>query len=160
MLNKPNLELLFDDTGAFCGVKDQDGAVAKAPLVIGDPSYFVDKTRAIGKVVRAVCIMNHPIPNTGDSHSVQIIVPYSQVGRNNDIYVFCSSYWCDSMYPDMIASPSSSSLTQLLPLPNIHLHQTTFLARGCIMHLVGVSDIAWCSALVVFGMYDLHFNRH
>lgn len=27
---------------------------------------------------------------------VQIIVPFSQVGRKNDIYVFCSSYRCDT----------------------------------------------------------------
>lgn len=92
MLNKPNLEIQYDDAGKFTGVKDDEGAVAKAPLVIGDPSYFPGKTKAVGKVVRAVCIMNHPIPDTGDSHSVQIIVPASQVGRQNDLYIFCSSY--------------------------------------------------------------------
>eukprot|EP01025_Chloroclados_australasicus_P005452 TRINITY_DN11660_c0_g2_i1.p1 TRINITY_DN11660_c0_g2~~TRINITY_DN11660_c0_g2_i1.p1 ORF type:complete len:153 (-),score=8.89 TRINITY_DN11660_c0_g2_i1:238-663(-) len=36
--------------------------------------------------------MNHPIPGTGDSHSAQVIIPYTQCGRKNDIYVFCSSY--------------------------------------------------------------------
>lgn len=34
---------------------------------------------------------------------VQIIVPFSQVGRKNDIYVFCSSYRYD---PDLAALPS------------------------------------------------------
>ena len=92
MLNKPNLEIQFGEGGKFTGVKDDQGEVAKAPLVIGDPSYFPGKTKVTGKVVRAICIMNHAIPNTGDSHSVQIIVSFSQVGRKNDIYVFCSSY--------------------------------------------------------------------
>jgi Rab GDP dissociation inhibitor len=94
MLSKPGLEIQYDDAGKFTGVKDDQGDVAKAPLVIGDPSYFPGKTRVTGKVVRAICIMNHAIPNTGDSHSVQIIVPFSQVGRKNDIYVFCSSWRC------------------------------------------------------------------
>jgi Rab GDP dissociation inhibitor len=92
MLNKPALEVQFDDVGKFTGVKDVEGNVAKASLVIGDPSYFPGKTRVTCKVARAICIMNHPIPNTGDSHSVQIIVPFSQVGRKNDIYVFSSSH--------------------------------------------------------------------
>jgi Rab GDP dissociation inhibitor len=94
MLNKPNLEIQYGEDGKVSGVKDADGAVAKAPLVIGDPSYFPDKVKKIGKTVRAICIMSHPIPNTSDSHSVQIIIPFSQVGRKNDIYVFCSSYRC------------------------------------------------------------------
>lgn len=94
MLNKENLEVQFGDDGKFTGVKDDEGAIAKAPLVIGDPSYFPDKVTVAGQVVRAICIMSHPIPNTSDSNSVQIIIPYSQVGRRNDIYVFCSSYRC------------------------------------------------------------------
>lgn len=108
MLNKPDLEVLYDDAGAFAGVKDKEGDVAKAPLVIGDPSYFPGKSKVVGKVVRAICIMNHAIPNTNDSHSVQIIVPFSQVGRQSDIYVFCSSYRCPS---------SLSLLLHSLPCP-------------------------------------------
>jgi Rab GDP dissociation inhibitor len=92
MLNKRGLEVLFDDSKVFTGVKDAEGKVAKAAIVVGDPSYFPGKTKTTGKVVRAICIMNHPIPGTNDSHSVQIIVPYSQIGRQHDIYVFCSSY--------------------------------------------------------------------
>ena len=98
MLNKQGAEVQYDDAGKFAGVKDAEGETARAPYVIGDPSYFPGKTRVAGKVVRAICIMSHAIPNTGDSHSVQIIVPYSQVGRKNDIYVFCSSYRCAGFY--------------------------------------------------------------
>lgn len=31
--------------------------VARAKLVVGDPSYFPDKVRVVGKVVRAIAIM-------------------------------------------------------------------------------------------------------
>ncbi|CAD6264215.1 unnamed protein product [Miscanthus lutarioriparius] len=36
--------------------------------------------------------MSHPIPNTAESHSVQIILPQKQLGRKSDMYVFCCSY--------------------------------------------------------------------
>ncbi|EEB88616.1 hypothetical protein MPER_13463, partial [Moniliophthora perniciosa FA553] len=40
-----------------------------------------------GKVVRAICILKHPIPGTDDADSCQIIIPQNQVGRRNDIYI-------------------------------------------------------------------------
>jgi Rab GDP dissociation inhibitor len=43
--------VIFDDAGQFVGVKSE-GETAKAKIVIGDPSYFVDanKVKKIGKV--------------------------------------------------------------------------------------------------------------
>lgn len=35
------------------------------------------------QVVRCICIMSHPIPNTNDSLSCQVILPQAQVGRNS-----------------------------------------------------------------------------
>lgn len=48
-----------------------------------DPSY-VDNTRVkkVGQVIRAICLLNHPIPNTNDGASCQIIIPQKQVGRH------------------------------------------------------------------------------
>uniref|UniRef100_T1GXV7 Rab GDP dissociation inhibitor n=1 Tax=Megaselia scalaris TaxID=36166 RepID=T1GXV7_MEGSC len=43
--------------------------------------------RIKGKVVRCICILDHPIPNTKDALSTQIIIPQKQVGRKSDIYV-------------------------------------------------------------------------
>jgi hypothetical protein len=38
--------------------------VARAKFVIGDPSYFPKaKTRATGRVVRSIVIMDHPVAN-------------------------------------------------------------------------------------------------
>ena len=69
-------------------------------MVIGDPSYFkaYSKTRSVGMVVRTICILDHPIKNTSNEESVQIIIPASQVGRRNDIYV------CMVSYAHMVAS--------------------------------------------------------
>jgi Rab GDP dissociation inhibitor len=71
MLNKPVDEVLFGEDGKVCGVRCGDEK-ARAPLVICDPSYVKDlkKTKECGKVIRAICIMDHAIPNTSDATSI------------------------------------------------------------------------------------------
>merc|ERR1719498_94100 len=67
--------------------------VAKGKMLIGDPSYFgSDKKRVVGRVTRAICIMDHPMPNTKDVDSVQCIVPAAEVRRKTDIYVMVVSF--------------------------------------------------------------------
>lgn len=91
MLDKRIDEIVYDDKGKFVGVTSA-GETVKAKQLIGDPSYFVDasgkgkgedKVFVEGKVVRAICILKHPIPNTDDSDSVQLIIPQNQVGRKH-----------------------------------------------------------------------------
>uniref|UniRef100_A0A7R9WAK8 Rab GDP dissociation inhibitor n=1 Tax=Pseudictyota dubia TaxID=2749911 RepID=A0A7R9WAK8_9STRA len=89
MLNRDIDEILYDESGAANGVK-AGNEMAKAKMVIGDPSYFPkDKVKATGQVVRCICLLNHPIPNVNKCESVQIIIPGPQVGRKNDIFI-CS----------------------------------------------------------------------
>lgn len=90
MLDKKVDELVYDAEGKVCGVKSGD-EVAKTKLVICDPSYAQDKVRKVGSVVRAICLLNHPIPNTSDADSVQIVVPQGQIGRKHDVYIACVS---------------------------------------------------------------------
>lgn len=87
MLNKPVDGLVYGDDGKVIGVKSGE-EVAKAPIVIGDPTYFPDKVRKTGqRVIRAMCILNHPVPNTDNLDSLQLIIPQNQLKRKNDIYV-------------------------------------------------------------------------
>lgn len=88
MLNKPCDEIVYDDNGKVCGVKSE-GEVAKTTQVICDPSYAPEKCKKVGSVVRAICILKHPIPNTSEAPSTQVIIPANQVERKNDIFV-CS----------------------------------------------------------------------
>ena len=89
MLSQDVDEILYNDKGEACGVK-AGNQMAKAGMVIGDPSYFPpEKVKPTGILVRCICILNHPIPNTNNSESVQIIIPGPQVGRVNDIFVCC-----------------------------------------------------------------------
>ncbi|KAK8656437.1 hypothetical protein V6N13_098389 [Hibiscus sabdariffa] len=91
MLNKPECKVEFDGDGKVVGVTSE-GETAKCHKVVCDPSYLPDKVKKVGKVARAVCIMSHPIPDTNDSHSVQVILPQKQLGRKSDMYLFCCSY--------------------------------------------------------------------
>jgi len=86
MLNKPVEEIVYDADGVVVGVKSE-GEVAKCKYVVADPSYFPDKVRKTGSVIRAISILDHPIPNTNNNESCQIIIPQNQVGRKNDIYI-------------------------------------------------------------------------
>jgi Rab GDP dissociation inhibitor len=91
MLAKPDAKVVFDESGKAIGVSSE-GETAKCKKVVGDPSYFPGKVAKAGKVVRAICILSHPIPNTNDSASVQVILPQKQLNRNSDMYIFCCSY--------------------------------------------------------------------
>lgn len=70
-------------------------------IVIGDPSYFPDKTKKVGQVVRAICLMDHPIPQTNDNVSCQIIIPANQAGRKHG--------WCRGLPPRGCAPAASDS---------------------------------------------------
>ncbi len=91
MLSKPIEEIVYGEDGKVIGVKSE-GEFAKCKSIICDPSYVQNKVRKIGQVVRVICILNHPIPNTENSDSVQIILPQNQVKRKHDIYIACVSF--------------------------------------------------------------------
>jgi len=105
MLNKPFYGVEAESSGRVNGVKsdeevlDEKGkivgvqpATVKAKAVIADPSYFMDKVKKIGRMVRTICILDHPIPNTDKAESCQIIIPQAQANRRSDIYISCVSF--------------------------------------------------------------------
>ena len=66
MLNTNVDEILMED-GKVTGIRSGENT-ATAPLVICDPSYVKeDKIKSVGKVIRAICLLNHPIPETKDA---------------------------------------------------------------------------------------------
>ena len=92
MLDRKIESVNVGEDGKFTGVTS-GGETVRAKRVIGDPSYFGagkemqegGKVRVVetGKVIRAICILKHPIPGTDDADSTQIIIPQNQVGRKN-----------------------------------------------------------------------------
>mmetsp|Transcript_15781 Transcript_15781/g.23772 ORF Transcript_15781/g.23772 Transcript_15781/m.23772 type:complete len:463 (+) Transcript_15781:60-1448(+) len=105
MLNKPIYKFVFDKD-VVTGVEStdengKDKAIARAKLgVLADPTYFVGgekkasavtEVKQIGTVARWINILDHPIPNTKEADSCQIIIPSTQLKRKSDIYICCVS---------------------------------------------------------------------
>eukprot|EP00771_Trimastix_marina_P004058 gnl/Trimastix_PCT/789.p1 GENE.gnl/Trimastix_PCT/789~~gnl/Trimastix_PCT/789.p1 ORF type:complete len:505 (-),score=195.44 gnl/Trimastix_PCT/789:153-1625(-) len=91
MLRKPLDEVIYNEEGQAVGVRSE-GEIARARYIVGDPSYFPDRVRSVGRVVRCIAILNHPIDNTKNADSTQIIIPQRQVNRRNDIFITCLSH--------------------------------------------------------------------
>ncbi|KAI0525914.1 rab GDP-dissociation inhibitor [Xylaria bambusicola] len=99
MLNTSVDEVLYEGDKAV-GIKATMGSAdspeklsfeTKTDMILGDPSYFSNKVKVVGHVLKAICILKHPLAGTNDSDSCQLIIPQSQVGRKNDIYIACVS---------------------------------------------------------------------
>lgn len=70
MLNAVVDDINFDANGKVTGIKSGELNV-NAPIVICDPSYTnADRLVPRGQVIRAICILNHPIPETNNAESV------------------------------------------------------------------------------------------
>lgn len=120
MLDKPVDEIVFGADGKVVGVRSGE-EIAKCKQVYCDPSYIPDKVskispelffsidlnltnlrsisqcftakvKKVGQVIRCICLLDHPVTNTKDALSTQIIIPQKQVGRQSDIYVSLISY--------------------------------------------------------------------
>jgi len=87
MLNKDIDEVLFDSEGKISGVKSGD-EVAPCKMLICHPSYMLktnnqSKVKNVGKAIRCICILDHPIPECSKYPSLQLIIPQRQVNRNS-----------------------------------------------------------------------------
>jgi len=74
MLNQDIDEIMFDEDNKVKGVRSGE-QVAKCKMVICSPSYvnrcgLTSKVKSVGKCIRAICLLDHPIPNTKDIPSV------------------------------------------------------------------------------------------
>jgi len=75
MLNTKVDEITMNADGKVTGIRCGDD-IATAPIVICDPTYAKDDfLKPTGKVIRAICFLNHPIPDTNNATSIQIIIP-------------------------------------------------------------------------------------
>jgi len=90
MLDKPVDEIVIEN-GKAVGIRSGE-EIAKCKQVYCDPSYVPGKTKKTGQVIRCICLMDHPVPNTRDALSTQIIIPQKQVNRKSDIYVSLVSH--------------------------------------------------------------------
>lgn len=85
MLDKKVDEIIYEN-GKVVGVRSGE-EIAKCSQVICDPSYAPTKVHKTDRVIRAICLLKGPVPNTDGGDSVQLIIPQNQVKRKNDIYI-------------------------------------------------------------------------
>lgn len=92
MLNTNVDEILYEG-GKAVGIKatmkerSEEGEgmkfETKCSKILADPTYFPGKVQVVGHLIKAICILKHPIDKTADSDSVQLIIPQSQIGRKH-----------------------------------------------------------------------------
>lgn len=95
MLNQDISKMEIGPEGNVCCVYDGEKK-AETSMVIASPYYLInsglkDKVKEIGKAIRCICILDHPVPHTKKANSLQIIIPQRQTGRKSDIYVMVVS---------------------------------------------------------------------
>ena len=67
----------------MCGRGPLSLQCGRTPSLLPLPKPCACVCRQSGQVVRCICLLDHPIPNTKDALSTQIIIPQKQVGRNS-----------------------------------------------------------------------------
>ncbi|XP_030634217.1 rab GDP dissociation inhibitor beta [Chanos chanos] len=90
MLNK-TVEDIVMENGKVAAVKAQ-GEVYRCKQLICAPSYAPNRVKKVGRVIRVICLLNHPIKHTHDANSCQIIIPQAHLHRKSDIYICMVSY--------------------------------------------------------------------
>ncbi|KAK5912484.1 hypothetical protein CesoFtcFv8_002352 [Champsocephalus esox] len=83
-------EIVMDD-GKVKAVKCE-GKLFHCKQLICDPSYVPHRVRKVERVIRVICLLNHPVKNTHEVNSCQIIMPQTQPNRTSDIYISVVSY--------------------------------------------------------------------
>jgi len=95
-------QIHYDDNGKVSGITlgaqvvaayDLKTAFIKTKQLVADPTYFVGtpKVEKTGEIARCIAILDHPIPDTNEADSCQLILPANQCGRQSDIYVCMTS---------------------------------------------------------------------
>jgi len=95
-----DLKLNFADDGKFQSIAFSHAIedppkkyTARAPLIIGDPSYFADsKSTVVGQICRSIVILERPMAvgikkQAKTVNDCQIIIPGVEAKRKDDIYV-------------------------------------------------------------------------
>ncbi|KAM4741312.1 rab GDP dissociation inhibitor alpha isoform 2-T2 [Anableps anableps] len=113
LLNKPVDEIVMDN-GKVKAVKS-DGKVFHCKQLICDPSYVPNRVRKMGRVIRVICLLNHPVKNTHEASSCQIIIPQTELNRKSDIYICVVSYSHSLASDGMYIATVSTTVETITP---------------------------------------------
>uniref|UniRef100_A0A669B8E7 Rab GDP dissociation inhibitor n=1 Tax=Oreochromis niloticus TaxID=8128 RepID=A0A669B8E7_ORENI len=123
LLNRAVDEIVMD-SGKVKAVKSE-GKLFHCKQLICDPSYVPNRVRKVGRVVRAICLLNHPVKHTHDTSSCQIIIPQTQLNRKSDIYIsvvsFAHNVASDGMYIATVSTTAETSNPEKEVQPGLEL---------------------------------------
>ncbi|XP_061583114.1 rab GDP dissociation inhibitor beta [Cololabis saira] len=123
LLNRAVDEIVMDN-GKVTAVKSE-GKLFHCKQLICDPSYVPNKVRKVGRVIRVICLLNHPVKNTHEASSCQIIIPQGQLKRKSDIYISVVSYShnvsSDGMYIATVSTVAETSNPEKEVQPGLEL---------------------------------------
>ncbi|KAJ8404063.1 hypothetical protein AAFF_G00344130 [Aldrovandia affinis] len=162
MLNRDVQEIVMEND-KVAGVKSE-GQVFRCKQLICDPSYVPNRVKKMGRVIRVICILDHPIRNTHDANSCQIIIPQTQLHRKSDIYVCMVSYTHnaapDGKYVAMVSTTVETSNPENEVKPGLELLEPILQKFVSISNLLVPSDDGRRSQVFVSKSYDAatHFE--
>ncbi|XP_039971406.1 rab GDP dissociation inhibitor beta [Xiphias gladius] len=123
LLNRVVDEIVMDN-GKVKAVKSE-GKLFHCKQLICDPSYVPSRVRKVGRVIRVICLLNHPVKNTHETNSCQIIIPQAQLNRKSDIYISVVSYAhnvaSDGMYIATVSTTAETNNPEKEVQPGLEL---------------------------------------
>ncbi|KAK2862104.1 hypothetical protein Q5P01_001637 [Channa striata] len=127
LLNRAVDEILMDN-GKVKAVKSE-GKLFNCKQLICDPSYVPNRVRKVGRVIRVICLLNHPVKNTHEAKSCQIIIPQTQFNRKSDrMYIATVSTNVETSNPEKEVQPGLELLEPIMQKYLCHapmMQQTT-----------------------------------
>ncbi|XP_029906567.1 rab GDP dissociation inhibitor beta isoform X2 [Myripristis murdjan] len=163
MVNKDVDEIVMEN-GKVTAVKC-DGELFHCKQLICDPSYVPSRMRKVGRVIRVICLLNHPIKHTHEASSCQIILPQTQLNRKSDIYISLVSYshnvCADGMYIATVSTTIETSNPEKEVRPALELIEPITQKFVSISNLLVPNDDGRKSQIFVSSSYDAtsHFDN-
>ncbi|XP_034441976.1 rab GDP dissociation inhibitor beta isoform X1 [Hippoglossus hippoglossus] len=162
LLNRPVDEIVMDN-GKVKAVKSE-GKLFHCKQLICDPSYVPSRVRKVGRVIRVICLLNHPVKNTQEANSCQIIIPQAQLNRKSDVYIsvvsFTHNVASDGMYIATVSTTSETSNPEKEVQPGLDLLEPIMQKFVSIRNLLVPNDDGKNSQIFVSRSHDAtnHFE--
>ncbi|TWW62085.1 Rab GDP dissociation inhibitor beta [Takifugu flavidus] len=132
--------------------------------LICDPKYVPNRVRKVGRVIRVICLLNHPVKNTHEAQSCQIIIPHTQANRKSDIYISVVSgahnVAADGVYIATVSTAAETGNPEREVQPALELLEPIMQKFVSVRHLLVPNDDGKRSQIFVSRSYDAtnHFE--
>ncbi|XP_037534791.1 rab GDP dissociation inhibitor beta [Nematolebias whitei] len=156
LLNRAVEEIVMDN-GKVQAVRSE-GKLFHCKQLICDPSYVPNRVRKMGRVIRVICLLNHPVRNTQEASSCQIIIPQTQLNRKSDIYISVVSYShgvaSDGMYIATVSTTVETGTPEKEVQPGLELLEPIVQKFVSITNLLVPNEDGRQSQIFVSRSYD------